>query len=147
MTVISPIRSISPSSGHSLAGTFVEPQPNYFAELQKTYRNFPGMVYVPCAIATEPGTMTMYSLDCSSGRLPGWAHGVGTLSREQIQKFGDQIDDIDSWIRSQDVECITVAELLRRASHPDPDIVWSTPKVLITPSFRSSILPICRPNS
>ena len=108
---------------HSLAGTFVEPQPNYFAELQKTYRNFPGMVYVPCAIATEPGTMTMYSLDCSSGRLPGWAHGVGTLSREQIQKFGDQIDDIDSWIRSQDVECITVAELLRRASHPDPDIV------------------------
>jgi len=108
---------------HGLAGTFVEPQPNYFAELQKTYRNFPGMVYVPCAIASEPGKMTMYSLDCSSGRLPGWAHGVGTLSRQQIEKFGDQIDDIDSYIRSQDVECITVAELLRRASHPDPDIV------------------------
>jgi FkbM family methyltransferase len=108
---------------HGLSGTFVEPQPNYFAELQKTYSKFPGMVYVPCAIATEPGTMTMYSLDCSSGRLPGWAHGVGTLSREQIRKFGDQIDDIDSYIRSQDVACITVAELLRRAAHPDPDIV------------------------
>ena len=108
---------------HGLSGTFVEPQPNYFAELQKTYSRFPGMVYVPCAIAAEPGTMTMYSLDCSSGRLPGWAHGVGTLSREQIRKFGDQIEDIDSYIRSQDVACITVAELLRRASHPDPDIV------------------------
>jgi len=108
---------------HGLAGTFVEPQPNYFAELQKTYRSFPGMAYVPCAVATEPGSMTMYSLDCSSGRLPGWAHGVGTLSREQIRKFGDQIADIDRYIRVQDVACITVTELLRRASHPDPDIV------------------------
>lgn len=108
---------------HGLAGTFVEPQTNYFNELQKTYRNFPGMVYLQNAIATAPGTMTMYSLDCSSGRLPGWAHGVGTLSREQIRKFGDQIDDIDSYIRVQDVACITVAELLRRAAHSDPDII------------------------
>ena len=108
---------------HGLAGTFVEPQPNYFRELQNTYRKFAGMVYVQCAIAAQPGMMTMYSLDCASGRLPGWAHGVGTLSREQIRKFGDQIDDIDSYIRSQDVECITVAELLRRAAYPDPDIL------------------------
>lgn len=108
---------------HGLSGTFVEPQANYFTELQKTYRSFPGMVYLQCAIASAPGTMTMYSLDCSSGRLPGWAHGVGTLSREQIGKFGDQIADIDSYIRAQDVACITVAELLRRAAHPDPDIL------------------------
>lgn len=108
---------------HGLSGTFVEPQPNYFRALQDTYRSFSGMVYVPCAIAARPGMMTMYSLDCSSGKLPGWAHGVGTLSREQIRKFGDQIDDIDGYIRSQNVECITVAELLRRAADPDPDIL------------------------
>ena len=108
---------------HRLTGTFVEPQANYFGELQRTYRNFPGMVFLQCAVAENRGAMTMYTLDCSGGRLPGWAHGVGTLSREQIQKFGDQIDDIDAYIRASEVQCITGADLLDRAAHRDPDII------------------------
>src|ERR1700692_4072255 len=88
---------------HKLTGTFVEPQANYFRELQHTYRNFPGMLFLQCAVAENNGAMTMYTLDCSGGRLPGWAHGVGTLSREQIQKFGDQIDNIDGYIRAGEV--------------------------------------------
>ena len=108
---------------HKLTGTFVEPQSNYYRELQKTYRDFPGMVFLQCAIAAERGAMTMYTLDCSSGRLPGWARGVGTLSPEQIRKFGDQIDDIESYIRADEVQCIPVADLLDRAAHRDPDII------------------------
>ncbi len=108
---------------HRLAGTFVEPQSNYFRELQKTYRDFSGMAFLQYAIAAESGTMTMYTLDCSNGRLPGWAHGVGTLSQQQIRKFGDQIDDIESYIRSDEVQCITVPDLLDRAAHRDPDII------------------------
>jgi len=34
-----------------LTGTFVEPQSNYYRELQKTYRGFPGMVFLQCAVA------------------------------------------------------------------------------------------------
>jgi hypothetical protein len=49
------------------------------------------MLFLQYAIAAKRGVMSMYTLDCSSGRLPGWAHGVGTLSHEQIRKFGDQI--------------------------------------------------------
>jgi FkbM family methyltransferase len=108
---------------HRLTGTFVEPQSNYYRELQRTYRDFPGMLFLQYAIAAESGAMTMYTLDCSSGRLPGWAHGVGTLSREQIRKFGDQIDNIESFIRADEVQCITVADLLERAAHRDPDIL------------------------
>ena len=108
---------------HKLKGTFVEPQSNYYRELQQTYRDFPGMVFLQSAIAAEQGAMTMYTLDCSSGRLPGWAHGVGTLSPEQIRKFGDQIENIESYIRSDEVQCITVADLLDRAAHRDPDII------------------------
>lgn len=107
---------------HKLTGTFVEPQSNYYRELQRTYRDFPGMVFLQCAIAAQRGAMTMYTLDCRGG-LPGWAHGVGTLSHEQIRKFGDQIDNIESYIRSDEVQCITVADLLDRAAHPDPDII------------------------
>jgi Methyltransferase FkbM domain len=55
--------------------------------------------------------------------LPGWAHGVGTLSREQIRKFGDQIENIESYTRHDEVQCITVAGLLERALHRDPDIL------------------------
>lgn len=108
---------------HKLTGTFVEPQANYYRELQKTYRDFPGMLFLQYAIAEKSGAMTMYTLDCSGGRLPGWAQGVGTLSREQIRKFGDQIDDIESYIRADEVQCITVADLLDRAAHRDPDII------------------------
>lgn len=108
---------------HRLTGTFVEPQSNYFRELQNTYRDFPGMSFLQYAIAAESGAMTMYTLDCSSGRLPAWAHGVGTLSHQQIRKFGDQIGDIESYIRSDEVQCITVTDLLERAPVRNPDIV------------------------
>lgn len=122
MTVICPIRSTA-IFRHKLTGTFVEPQSNYYRELQRTYRDFPGMLFLQYAIAQKSGAMTMYTLDCSSGRLPGWAQGVGTLSREQIRKFGDQIDNIESYIRADEVQCITVADLLGRAAHRDPDII------------------------
>jgi FkbM family methyltransferase len=108
---------------HRLTGTFVEPQINYFNELQRTYRDFPGMRFLQLAIAAQAGSMTMYTLDCSSGRLPGWAHGVGTLLHEQIRKFGDQIDNIESYIRLSNVQCITVPDLLDRAGNNDPDII------------------------
>src|SRR5262249_44533969 len=101
----------------------VEPQSNYFCELKHTYRGFAEIRFLQCAIASEAGSMTMYTLDCAAGRLPSWARGVGTLSRKQIEKFGDQIDDIHSYIRADDVECITVADLQTRTLHPDPDML------------------------
>lgn len=108
---------------HRLSGSFVEPQPNYFRDLQDTYRGFADMRFLPYAIAADQGSMTMYTLDCQRGRLPGWARGVGTLSRAQIEKFGDQIDDIQSYIRADRVECITVKDLLTRTLHRDPDML------------------------
>jgi FkbM family methyltransferase len=108
---------------HGLIGTFVEPQPNYFRELQRTYRNFHGLIFLQYAVAAKSGVMTMYTLDCSGGRLPGWAQGVGTLSHEQICKFGDQINNIELYIRSDEVQCITVADLLDCAADRDPSII------------------------
>ena len=108
---------------HRLSGTFAEPQLNYYRELQNTYRDFQDMQYFQCAVAADRGAMTMHTLDCSSGRLPRWAQGVGTLSLEQIRKYGDQIDNIDSYIRSTEVECITVADLLERSGNRNPDII------------------------
>jgi FkbM family methyltransferase len=108
---------------HKLTGTFVEPQSDYYRELQMTYRRFEGMQFLQYAIAAESGAMKMYALDCSGGQLPRWAQGVGTLSREQICKSGDQIENIESYIRCEEVQCITVNDLLGRASHCDPDIL------------------------
>jgi hypothetical protein len=81
------------------------------------------MFFLQCAVGAKNGVVTMYTLDCSGGRLPGWAQGVGTLSYEQICKCGDQIEDIKAYIRSDEVECITVGDLLDRAAHRDPDII------------------------
>lgn len=108
---------------HKITGTFVEPQSNYHRALRRTYAGFDGMTFLQCAITQQAGTMTMYTLDCSSGRLPGWACGVGTLSRDQILKSGDQIPNIEDYIRSGEVECITVSELLTQSTTSDPDII------------------------
>lgn len=108
---------------HRLRGVFVEPQPHYFAQLQKTYAGFAGLEFLQCAIADTAGVMPLYTLDCSSGRLPRWAHGVGTLSREQLMRFGDQIPDLETYMRVTEVPCMTARELMARGAVRDPDII------------------------
>jgi len=108
---------------HGLHGVFVEPQQHYCEQLKKTYANFEGLQFVQCAIAEKRGQMKIFSLDCSSGSLPPWASEVGTLSREQILQFKDQIPNIENYILVSEVDCITVAELLESSQFHDPDII------------------------
>jgi hypothetical protein len=42
---------------HKLTGTFVEPQSDYYRELQMTYCRFEGMQFLQYAIAAESGAM------------------------------------------------------------------------------------------
>jgi FkbM family methyltransferase len=108
---------------HKLRGTFVEPQRYYFERLQNTYAGFGGLTFLQCAIAESAGTMPMYSLDCSSGLLPRWAHGVGSLSRTQLLRLADQIPDVEKYIVKDDVTCMSVSELFERTPVANPDIV------------------------
>jgi FkbM family methyltransferase len=108
---------------HKLQGTFVEPQRYYFERLRNTYAGFRGLTFLQCAIAENAGTMTMYSLDCSSGLLPRWAHGVGTLSHAQLLRLADQIPDVEKYIVTDNVTCMSVRELLERTPITNPDIV------------------------
>jgi FkbM family methyltransferase len=108
---------------HGIRGTFVEPQRYYFDQLQNTYAGFSGLTFLQCAIAENGGKMRMFSLDCSSGKLPYWARGVGTLSREQLLRLEGQIPNVEKYIVSSDVSCVTVRELFEETSIKDPDIV------------------------
>jgi FkbM family methyltransferase len=108
---------------HGLRGTFVEPQPYYFEQLKRTYRGFKGLEFLQCAIAEKPGQMQMFNLDCSSGTLPRWANGVGTLSPTQLLRLSDQIPEVEKYIRTIDVPCITVSQLLADSAINDPEIV------------------------
>jgi len=108
---------------HKLQGTFVEPQRYYFDRLRNTYAGFSGLTFLQCAIAENAGTMPMYSLDCSSGSLPRWAHGVGTLSYAQLLRLSDQIPDVEKYIVTDDVACVSVAELFQRTPVANPDII------------------------
>src|SRR5262249_43347423 len=97
---------------HNLRGMFVEPQRYYFEQLKKTYSGLGGVQFLQCAIAAKAGRMQMFILDCRSGKLPRWATEVGTLSRTQLLNFKDQIPEVENYIRTTEVECITVSELL-----------------------------------
>ena len=108
---------------YKLQGTFVEPQRYYFERLRNTYAGFSGLTFLQCAIAENAGMMPMYSLDCSSGLLPRWAHGVGTLSHAQLLRLADQIPDVEKYIVTDNVTCVSVRELFERTPIINPDIV------------------------
>jgi FkbM family methyltransferase len=108
---------------HKLRGTFVEPQRYYFERLQNTYAGFSGLTFLQYAIAESAGTMPMYSLDCSSGLLPRWAHGVGSLSHAQLLRLADQIPDVEKYIVTDNVTCVSVSELFERTLITNPDII------------------------
>jgi FkbM family methyltransferase len=108
---------------HKLRGTFVEPQRYYIDQLKNTYAGFDGLKFLQFAIAENAGTMRMFSLNCSSGQLPRWAHGVGTLSRDQLLRLTDQIPNVEEYIVTSDVSCITVQELFERSNINNPEII------------------------
>jgi FkbM family methyltransferase len=108
---------------HKLQGTFVEPQRYYFERLRNTYAGFDGLTFLQCAIAENAGAMPMYSLDCSSGLLPRWAHGVGSLSHAQLLRLADQIPDVEKYIITDNVRCVSVSELFERTPIANPDII------------------------
>ena len=107
----------------NLRGAFIEPQPFYFGELQKTYAGFPGIQFIRAAIADKPGRMKLFSFEMKSGKLPRWANGTGSLSCSQMLRYKDQIPDAEKYIVESEVDCMTVQQLFQCCTIKDPDIL------------------------
>lgn len=106
-----------------LRGTLVEPQPAFYAAMQKTYRGISGMEFVNKAISDEPGTLPFYAFDPANALIPAWAHGSASLNRAHLMKFEDRIPNVEQHIIEVPVELITVDTLLAGSAYRQPDLL------------------------
>lgn len=97
---------------HKLRGVLVEPQPDAFARLQRTYRDQPQVTLLQAAVAEEEGTRKLYC-------VRGQASMAASFVREHLHKHG--IRDRD--IVTQEVPCHTVESALRAAGLRKVDLL------------------------
>jgi hypothetical protein len=124
-------------------GIFVEPVPYVFERLQANYADVPGIVFENVAVAPTP--RSFHYIERGSGGLEYVINQIGSLDRDRVLDAinnlrviadlcpptpplppghpggephqGTRIpDDLESFVRELDVECVTFDELLTRNS-------------------------------
>ena len=98
-------------------GLVVEPLPDMFEELTKTYRDCPMIVPVRTAIHNTAQDMTLYRVTPDAvPRDKDWMHGIASFSKEHLLNHGAPV----SAIVEEKVPCMRFNTLLER--HPLPRI-------------------------
>lgn len=116
---------------HGWHGLLVEPQPESFAALKRHYADVPGIQFANCAIGDVAGTMPLYYVPChvvEAEGLPTWVLGISSLSREHVQAQeiflrGSAFPDLMRFVRSVDVEVLTLPMLLEAHGSPRVDVL------------------------
>lgn len=92
-----------------VSGVIVEPVPEYFRELRKSYRGHPGVTTVNAAIHAHEREMTIYRVDSSRlNSLPSWAKGSASFNLAHLQRLNLSPEAIVA----ERVPCITLDELV-----------------------------------
>lgn len=101
-------------------GIAIEPNPMFLTKLRDTYAGRPVQVFGKAVHATEK-SMSLYYVD-QNPELPHWIRGVGSFNRQHILEATKTLGDLASSIRTIDVECATVSEIIDQAGFDDIDI-------------------------
>lgn len=100
-----------------LPGLVVEPLPDVFEQLKKTYRRHPQVTPVNVALHRTARQATIYRADPADTSLPSHTSGIASFDREHLRRFHIP----DRSILAVQVPCVTFHELLERyaISHID----------------------------
>ena len=105
------------------AGTVVliEPVPEFFEELKKTYNGIPGVYFENIAISDENHVSSFFYLpfDASEYEYPSWLNQLGSLSEEMLLRNndGNPYDWHDFYLRNRveiKVQCRTLNYILSK---------------------------------
>lgn len=92
-----------------IRGVVVEPLPDLFAELRRTYSALPNIVPVNCAIHNSETQMTLYRVDPRRlASAPDWAKGIASFDPEHHRRLGIPSD----LMVAESVPCRTLESLL-----------------------------------
>ncbi|MBD3882591.1 FkbM family methyltransferase [Phormidium tenue FACHB-886] len=105
-------------------GLLVEPQPNAFQILMKTYGDEPQLQFENAAIASADGTATLYRVRETEVDLPHWYYQIASLSRDKVvdvlerwktlEKDPRVPADIADWIEELPIPALSVRTLLSK---------------------------------
>jgi FkbM family methyltransferase len=112
-------------------GLLIEPLPDLFAQLRRTYEGREGMIFENVAVADCTGTKEMIRVDPEAvelGRVPYWAKGIASffhdrnaLGGQRISK--DDFEKISPHIISESIRCDTLAHLFQKHSITKVDLL------------------------
>jgi FkbM family methyltransferase len=101
-------------------GLLVEPLPDLFEQLQRTYAGHAGLIFEQVAIADQRGTRAMYRVApdaIAQGLVPDWAKGIASFYADRNALGGKRIppeafEQIRPFIVIQSVPCERLDTLL-----------------------------------
>jgi len=101
---------------YSWSGVLVEPRLEYFHMLKNNYNGNQNLKFVNAAIFTDRGRRRFYTLRCpphvKPASLPDWWEQLGSFNLDTILAHRDAIPQIDSFIQAEEIECITMNDLI-----------------------------------
>jgi len=96
---------------HGWRGLLIEPQPRYFAELVENYRGVGGLEFRQIAVGARNETRPFYTVDDRAEVPPGTGM-LASFDRETLLSHRRFIPDLDAHIRSEDIGCVALNDLL-----------------------------------
>lgn len=104
----------------------VEPQGACVRSLRSNYADRDNIHIVHAAIgpaAASSRSLQLYRISDEAVGLPHWANQLASARREVIASHRDRIPDIERWIVSETVPCMTLAEVVAQHAFPRVDLL------------------------
>jgi FkbM family methyltransferase len=92
-------------------GLLVEPQPRFFSELVENYKGVDGLEFRRIAVGVRSETRRFYTVAEGPG-VPRDAGMIASFDRETLLSHRQFIPDLESHLRSEEIECVALNDLL-----------------------------------
>ena len=104
-----------------LTGVLLEPQPDLFAALTRTYAHRPDLTLINAALAATDGTLTLYRV--ANAASSDWTNGVATTDRATLLKHADRLPGLAERVEELVVPAIGLATLTKTANIAQVDLL------------------------
>jgi len=99
---------------HQWRGVLVEPVDHYFEQLKNNYANCPKLSFEQAAISNKNEVRDFYRVRENLDFLPDWCNGLGTFNLDVLLSHKWAIPDIEDYVITEQVTCMTFADLLKK---------------------------------
>ena len=103
-------------------GVLVEPVSEIYKKLKKNYRR-KDLIYENSAISETDGEKDFYRLTKKKDYFPAWYNQLGSFSKELILTHKKMIPDIEDYLISEKVNCITFNSLIKKHNVKKVDLI------------------------